>query len=132
MVKGDIKAAFTLLFGSWLGDWDSEDNFQRAVLALPSYGLTCACSGRPHWFLQHTALGEPIGYSARLTQNNGPQGLYRNQQNNCAGQIHIALMGDPTLRMHVVAPPADLTSIADQSSVQLNWLAANDTVAGYH
>ncbi len=60
LVKADVKAAFTLLFGSWLGDWDSEDNLQRAVLALPSYGLTCACSGRPHWFLQHMALQKPM------------------------------------------------------------------------
>src|SRR5205807_6962433 len=111
LYKGDPKAAFTLLFGSWLGDWDSEDNFQRAVLASPSYGLTCACSGRPHWFLQHMALGETIGFGARLTQNNGPGGLYRNQMNNCASQIHIALMGDPTLRMHVVAPPSGLSSL---------------------
>jgi len=102
LVKADVKAAFTLLFGSWLGDWDSEDNLQRAVLALPSYGLTCSWSGRPHWFLQHMALGEPIGFGARLTQNNGPGGLYQNQVNSCAEQIHIALMGDPTLRLHVV------------------------------
>src|SRR5438105_2940413 len=100
MVKNDVKAVFTMLFGSWLGDWDSEDNLQRAVLALPSYGLTCALSGRPHWFLQHMALGETIGYGARLTQNNGPGGLYQNQLNSCARQIHIALMGDPTLRLH--------------------------------
>ena len=41
LVKADTKAVFTLLFGSWLGDWDSEDNIMRAVLAMPSYGLTC-------------------------------------------------------------------------------------------
>src|ERR1051326_7602096 len=114
MVKGDIKAAFTLLFGSWLGDWDSEDNFQRAVLALPSYGLTCACSGRPHWVLQHMALGGPIGYSARLTQSNRAGGLYENEQNTCAAQMQIALMGDPTLRMHVVAPPASLSCVLEK------------------
>ena len=99
MVQNDVKAVFTMLFGSWLGDWDSEDNMQRSVLALPSYGLTCSWSGRPHWFLQHMALGEPIGFSTRLTQNNGPQGLYQTAVNSCAGQIYVALMGDPTLRM---------------------------------
>src|SRR6266850_2482577 len=132
LVKNDVKAVFTLLFGSWLGDWDSEDNLQRAVLALPSYGLTCGCSGRPHWFLQHMALGETIGYGARLTQNNGATGLYRNQLNSCAGQIHIALMGDPTLRMHILAPPSGLTSAIDEKGVNLNWLASSDSVLGYH
>ena len=132
LVKADVKAAFTLLFGSWLGDWDSEDNLQRAVLALPTYGLTCACSGRPHWFLQHMALGEPIGFSARLTQNNRPGGLYENEQNNCASLIHIALMGDPTLRMHVVAPPSNVSLTEENNNVTLNWSASSEPVIGYH
>ena len=130
LFKGDIKAVFTMLFGSWLGDWDSEDNFQRAVLALPSYGLTCACSGRPHWFFHHMAVGQPIGYSARLTQNN--RGLYQNQQNNCMGQVHIALMGDPTLRMHVVAPPSEVTCMASGNDVALRWKGSAERVEGYH
>ena len=71
-------------------------------------------------------LGEPIGYSARLTQNNG--GLYQNQVNQNLRGIHIALMGDPTLRMHPVAPPSGLTA----NGVNLNWTASPDSVAGYH
>ena len=132
IVKADIKSVFTMLFGSWLGDWDSEDDFQRAVLATPSYGLTCSWSGRPHWFMHHMALGAPIGYSARLTQNNRRDGLYHNQQNNGAAQIHIALMGDPTLRMHVVAPPVDLVATRDGAAVELEWEAADDSVIGYY
>src|SRR5438067_8663833 len=78
LMQNDVKAVFTLLFGSWLGDWDSEDDILRSVLALPSYGLTAAWSGRPHWFLHHMALGEPIGYGTRLTQNNPSGSLYQN------------------------------------------------------
>lgn len=132
LVGSDIEAVFTLLFGSWLGDWDSEDNIQRAVLATSSYGLTCAWSGRPHWFLHHMALGEPIGFGARLTQNNNSGGLYRNQVNSCAGQIHIALMGDPTLRMHPVAAPTSVTATPNGNNVVLSWTAAAESVAGYH
>jgi hypothetical protein len=132
LVRTDIKAVFTMMFGSWLGDWDSEDDLQRSVLATPSYGLTCAWSGRPHWFLQHMALGAPIGFSARLTQNNRFDGLYHNQQNNGAGQIHIALMGDPTLRMHVVAPPIQMQASQNGSLVELYWQHSEDTVLGYH
>jgi hypothetical protein len=131
-VQGDLKAVFTLCFGSWLGDWDSEDDLLRSVLALPSYGLTSAWSGRPHWFVHHMALGETIGFSARLTQNNRRDGPYHNQLNPCAGQIHIALMGDPTLRMHVVAPPANLTACQEHPGVRLNWTASKDCVVGYH
>ena len=132
LVSHDVKAVFTILFGSWLGDWDAEDDMLRAVLATPSYGLTCAWSGRPHWFLHHMALGEPIGFSARLTQNNGPSGLYQNQSNNGAGQIQIALMGDPTLRMHVVAPPADVTVHTNEEVVAVTWNPSPDPVLGYH
>src|SRR5207244_9976551 len=132
MVGHDVKAVFTMLFGSWLGAWDSEDNMQRTVLALPSYGLTCALSGRPHWFMHHMALGETIGYSTRLTQNNGPSGLYQNQMNSCAGQIHIALMGDPTLRMHMVAPPMDLKENSVANGLNLNWKESSERVVGYH
>ena len=132
MWTNDIQSVFTLLFGSWLGDWDSQDNIMRGVLALPSYGLTCAWSGRPHWFMQHMALGTPIGYSARLTQNNGPTGLYQNEVNSAAGGIHIALMGDPTLRMHVVAPPTNLAAQTNGSNISLQWNASADTVLGYH
>jgi hypothetical protein len=132
LVRADPKAVFTLLFGSWLGDWDSEDDMLRAVLAAPSYGLTCAWSGRPHWFAHHMAMGTPIGFSARLTQNNGENGLYQNQMNNGAGQIHIALMGDPTLRMHVVAPPTELLVSTNGPAVTLSWNPSSDAVLGYH
>jgi len=132
LYTNDVQAVFTLFFGSWLGDFDAKDNIMRGVLALPSYGLTCAWSGRPHWFMHHMALGMPIGYSARLTQNNGPSGLYQNQVNNGAGQIHIALMGDPTLRMHVVAPPTNLAATTNNGSVTLNWTGSSDSVVGYH
>lgn len=132
LYRNGVQAVFTLMFGSWLGDWDSEDNLQRAMLALPNYALTCAWSGRPHWFLHRMALGEPIGFAARLTQNNGPDGLYRNQVNSTAGSIHIALMGDPTLRMHVVAPPAAVNAVTNGNSITLRWTGSPDAVLGYH
>lgn len=132
LVDHDVKTVFTLLFGSWLGDWDAEDDMLRAVLATPSYGLACGWSGRPHWFLHHMAMGETIGFSTRLTQNNGVEGLYQNQINNGAGQIQIALMGDPTLRMHVVAPPGQVIVSTNSLGTTLIWSAAEEDVLGYH
>ena len=51
------------------------------------------------------ALGETIGYGTRLTQNNSPSGLYRNQMNSCAGQVHIALMGTSTRFLTSIPSP---------------------------
>jgi len=132
LYTNDIKAVFTLFFGSWLGDWDGKDDIMRCVLALPSYGLTCAWSGRPHWFLQHMGLGETIGFGTRLTQNNGANGLYQNQINTAANGVHIALMGDPTLRLHIVAPPSNVTASQNGGSVNLSWSPSADPVVGYH
>jgi hypothetical protein len=121
---------FTLIFGSWLGDWDHEDNFMRSILAAPTCTLATAWSGRPHWFVHPLGQGETIGYVTRLTQNN--TGLYQNQVNNSANAIHIALMGDPTLRLHPVAPAAALSGAITSTGAQLAWAESTDRVVGYH
>ena len=130
IVNNNIRAVFTLLFGSWLGDWDSQDNFMRGILATKDYGLTAAWSGRPHWFIHPMGLGETIGYTARLTQNN--KGDYQNQVDSSRNLIHIALMGDPTLHLHIVAPVSSLACAVNGSVAALTWNASPDTVLGYH
>ena len=79
VIQGDSKAVFFITYASWMGDWDSTNDFMRATLATPTMGLTCCIAGRPHWYFHHMGLGEPIGYSTRLTQNN--KGLYTNHVN---------------------------------------------------
>lgn len=123
----DTKTAFTFLFGSYFGDWDVSNNFLRAPLATTSYGLTCAWAGRPAWVVHHMAMGETIGYAARLSQNNSGTYFY-----GYGPEIHIALMGDPTLRMHVVAPPANVTASVGAGTATISWTASADAVAGYH
>ena len=108
-------AVFYMLDGSWFGDWDSFDNLLRAPLASGGYGLASAWTGLPHWYLHHMGLGETIGVRTLLAQNN--HGLYKNQVNLGTGQVHIALMGDPTLRMHIVAPPANVAASGLSSAV---------------
>ena len=119
------KAVFTLLFGSYFGDWDSRDNLLRAPLASESHGLVSVWAGRPHWYLHPMALGETIGYCARLTQNN--RGAYA-PTGTFAGGVHVALMGDPTLRLHVVAPPSALKL----SAGKLTWTASPEMGVMYH
>jgi hypothetical protein len=130
MAGNDRQAVFTLIFGSWLGDWDHEDDLMRALLAAPTGGLAAAWSGRPHWFVHPMGLGETIGYAARLTQNN--TGLYQNQVNGSANGIHIALMGDPTLRLHPVAPGGELAGARIADGTALAWAPSPEAVAGYH
>ncbi|HEY3385168.1 MAG TPA: T9SS type A sorting domain-containing protein [Saprospiraceae bacterium] len=125
--NSNLKGVFSMLFGSYFGDWDSSDNFLRAPLAQGTT-LTNVWSGRPHWVLHHMGLGENIGYSTRITQNNN--GLYFPSYG--ARFIHIALMGDPTLRHDVIAPPGGLTISRVGLYHQLTWIPSPDPVAGYH
>ncbi|MCL2590315.1 MAG: hypothetical protein FWD67_05385 [Betaproteobacteria bacterium] len=119
---------FNQTFGSYFGDWNSKDNFMRAFLAMPNHGLTNVWTGRPNWFFHHMALGETIGYSTRLTQNNkGFNGGLYTSAGMFVRQIHIALMGDPTLRMFPVLPVSNLrvSSVSD-SPATLKWAASKD------
>jgi len=128
-VTDTLKNVFTMLFGSYFGDWDSQNNFLRAPLASAGWTLTNCWSGRPYWVFDHMGLGETIGYSTRISQNNS--GTYA--FNYGARFVHNALMGDPGLRMHIVAPPENLVlaHINNGSSAQLNWTASADA-AGYY
>lgn len=122
----DIRVVFTMWLGSHFGDWDNESNFLRAPLGSTSYTLTSSYSGFPQWLYHPMALGQTAGCAARLTQNNRPGGLYPpfNQGTN---QVHIALLGDPTLRMHPVLPPSDLVLTALPEGVKVSWKRSSDT-----
>lgn len=131
-----IQQFFTLLFGSYFGDWDSQNNLLRAALGSKKGGLASAWSGRPYWHLHHMALGKHIGFSTRLTQNNYftkgaiPSGY---AHNNSPTFIDVNLMGDPTLRLHMREPmlPITATSAADSITITLSWPAMPNAVGYY-
>src|SRR5207244_6957020 len=117
IIGEDAKAVFSMLYGSHLLEWDTTDNIMRSMLAT-SLGLAVCGGGRPHWYLHHMGLGEPIGYGARLTMNN--RNLYKTQTNLYMRAVYISLLGDPTLRMDPVSPPADLTAVRSGTTVALS------------
>lgn len=126
----DTKVVFSMLYGSYFGDWDSPDNFLRAALATPTYGLASMWAGAPMWVIHPMAMGKTIGDVTRLTQN----AVYVQYTiGNGVMGTHIALMGDPTLRMTIVRPPTDaMATWGSSNTVELSWTPAPDTVVGYH
>src|SRR5262249_55243925 len=118
----------------YFGDWDNTNNLLRAPLCSPSYTLTCAWVGRPSWYFQRMALGETIGFCTRLSQNNDGTlySLDNNPYQRDGRGVHMALMGDPTLRLHIIAPPSQLSSTSSLSGVKLTWSPSADSVAGYN
>ena len=127
-------AVFNILFGSYFGDWDISENFLRAPLAgrSNSLGLTSIWGGRPHWHFYAMGLGETIGYATRVSQENAgfTDGGY--VVNNSGRGVHIALMGDPTLRMHPVAAVAGLNAENSSGTPGLGWVASSESaLEGY-
>ncbi|MBL7964183.1 MAG: T9SS type A sorting domain-containing protein [Flavobacteriales bacterium] len=125
--------AFNMSCGSYFGDWDNKNNFLRAPLASGS-GLTSCWAGIPGWYFHHMGLGENIGLGTLLTMNNTALYTPLNDgwQGSGLGRTHLALMGDPTLRLKMIAPPANLivTNVAGNAS--FTWTAAPGSVDGYH
>ena len=128
--SNDPSVVFTMFFGSYFGDWDSQNNFLRAAFATTNYTLTSAWAGRPYWLFPPYG----VGGDHRLQHAPDPEqflGLLSRRQSSRS--VHIALMGDPTLRMHVVAPPSVLVLATNRAGgVDLSWNASPDTVLGYH
>jgi len=138
------QGIFTMLFGSYFGDWDQKNDFLRACIASDPSILTCSWSGRPQWYYHHMGIGLPIGYSTVITENNISLYMsnYFYQLGKPAGQntfgnfcVHQALMGDPTLRMYMYEQPAapkGLTITKPYAKpVKINWDQVFDDIAGY-
>lgn len=123
-----LKNIFTMLLGSQFGDWDNTDNFLRAPLASPSWTLTNCWAGNPPYVFHKMAMGEPIGYSLVATQNATADDYYPGP-----ALVHTTLLGDPTLRLHPVKLPTDLSLNTTLESVDLTWQApVNEDVVGYY
>jgi Secretion system C-terminal sorting domain len=130
LATDSIQSVFSMLFGSYFGDWDSQNNLLRAALGSGTV-LTNAWAGRPKFQFEHMALGENIGYGLPLTQNTATNFI----QDTCYGGrlTHIALMGDLTLRMHIVTPPGEnLIFSENDGDLTVSWMASPDADLGYH
>ena len=118
--QNDYKTTFTMLYGEYFGDWNTQNNLLRAALGSGTI-LTSCWAGNPNWFLNHMGMGETIGESTRTTMNSSFYGY--SPGGGYPRGVHIALMGDPTLRSDIVSPPGVLFSSlqAAEGRVQLTW-----------
>src|SRR5690606_5116396 len=135
MFKTPTYGVFQTSFGSYHGDWDNNNNLLRSEIAGPGYGLSAVWAGRPQWHFLHMAMGYPIGFAAQKTQNNFISSDYQTYDPGYgAGWVHVALMGDPSLRLHMVSPASDVQHTVNTTGdeVSLSWSASPDAkVIGY-
>lgn len=132
-VNDSVLSVFNMLFGSYFGDWDVTNSFLRSALASGNV-LTNVWSGRPHWQFHQMGMGYPIGYSAKNTMSLSTTYYTSSLASGYFGRwVHIALLGDPALRMHYIAPASNLTGSEDGNNViHLNWTASSEVIDGYY
>lgn len=143
-----LYAVFTTMYGSYYGSWDSAVH-SNVVLLAPLCTEGYAVSTYYHenvMSVDSSCMGEPIGQelysmgasffatSARRYDQYGqvqPDG--RVFIVNERLKPYTSLMGDPTLRIRMVAPPTNVAVGIDSADNVLSWTGAADTnVQGYH
>lgn len=129
--KEDPKAMVVMSWGSNFIDWDQSSNVLRAPLLSSTYGLISLSFSWPYCYLHTIGLGGTFGEASLLKQNNATS--YQ-PYDPFVGGVHSPLLGDPTLRLFAVKPPAALTTSIDASSHPvLSWQASTDiALLGYH
>ncbi|MGF1449368.1 MAG: hypothetical protein ACFB20_08130, partial [Opitutales bacterium] len=130
----DPQIMFTALFGSYFGDWSINNSLLRAPLAADTYGLSCLWGSNGSfidpWVFHRMGLGYSLGECLLLSQNN--RDTYIGSRGG-DGDIHLNLMGDPTLRVFVCEPASGLSGSPSGSSATLTWVASPNTdIVGYH
>jgi hypothetical protein len=109
------QVVFTSTYGSYFGDWDNRNNILRAPLGnediLTSVWLGPQINANFGLAVHHMALGIPIGYALDATHYRGRIYHEGSMSMNVGVRrgLQMSLMGDPTLRLHVVAPPSAVT-----------------------
>ena len=132
LAAGNINAVFAFEGGSYSVDWGYEDAFMRALIGSSGTVLATGWSEYPGYYIHQMGMGKPIGFSVKTMQNSTKHD-YREQYPAVTNSVYLGMQGDPTIRMHPVAPPTDVSAIASGSNVSLDWAASSDNqVLGYH
>jgi hypothetical protein len=119
-----MTSPFSAFFGSYFGDWDNTNALMRAGIASRSLILTAMWSGRPVYYYHQMALGYPVGYCATLSANSS-RSLYHSEF--ASNGVHMALLGDPSLRLHPITPASNPTATATCDNIIVNWTNSTDT-----
>ena len=92
-------------------------------------GSLAAMSDYYDWHLQQMIVGLPIGETVRALQND-----YSDYPAEWSGDpFCMNLLGDPTIRLFIPKPPADVQVAVDASGVDLSWAASLESgLIGYN
>ena len=123
--KSPSYVVFTEQEGSISVESDRSDSLLRSIIANDGYGLTSTWIYGNRFDYYHMGTGGTIGDSLLVTQNRGIE----YGQADANADIWFAMLGDPTLRMHIISPPTDVQT----DGVNVIWNASTDaSVASYN
>lgn len=127
LANSNNQNVFNMFFGSQFGDWNHPNNILRAPLAQ-GLTLTNAWAGNPAWQFHQMAMGYNIGYSALRTMNSNGEVYLGGPQ-----LVHVALMGDPTLRLHPVKTVSNISVVNSGITSVISWTPPQgESVLGYN
>ncbi|HRK30672.1 MAG TPA: hypothetical protein PLD59_06290 [Tepidisphaeraceae bacterium] len=145
----EIHSVFNQFRGSWMGDWDRapttspheiDETLMNAILAHEGEALASIWSGTTgytDWYLHRMGSGATLGESYLDSMN----GYAKFDVANETSFVSRSILGDPTLRLHVVAPVSNVTVIREEYGYggtmhtinSLAWEHSPDPeVIGYH
>ncbi len=128
VARGVVRAncAFYYLRGSYFPDWNTQNNFLRSLLTLPSGGLTAS----PFLFLSDPWRADGLGVGLSIGSEVADV-VNRWSAVGFASVRSLEILGDPTLRYPVLAPPGGPGWTVTRDSVTLHWSAVPG-VLGYY
>lgn len=123
--KSNCRAVYMMLYASGIADWDCSNNLLRAHLAAKGLTLGTMYCETPHLYVHPMGMGGTLGECMRLSMNNGLVGEYTAGGWDITKTANLGLMGDPTLRQDMVAPPTSLRKTGSANAT-LSWATSND------
>lgn len=142
-----LYTVFNSMYGSWYGDWDCGVTSNGVLMApLCDTGYSLAVTYRENVIaFDPASMGEPIGRQLYATAYNyfaPAEAQYTSYGWFFEGQAYsttetlknyITLMGDPTLKYKVVAPPNGVQAQKSGTNNVVSWYAPSETgIQGYH
>ena len=131
-----MNSVFNWSFGAYFGDWDNPCNLMRMFIGAPGTSLTQIWAGNPSAYFHMFGFDRTIGQTIVEHQwnfNTNHHNLPNPNADNYYRRVHIALMGDPTLRLKYETPPTNPTVINGQQpgSALISWGSNGDPLATY-
>ena len=109
-----------VLAGSYFMNWNLENDFMRAALATPNYGLVSLSGYGVNWRFDPLGAGFPIADAMVRTS----LGRFSHMGDEPIGYNTLrllAILGDPTLRLRVTAPVQEVKGGVDRNGVTVTW-----------